>query len=197
MLYFLVTTCLFNDCPTRMYETWAGITKLKKLTKDMNCKIIIIENNGKRPTMLDKLGEVFYTNNNSLTFGKGVKELKDIFDCMRHYDIKDDDFIVKMTGRYLLDDKCPFITSLKYMLGDTDCIIRFGPYYAPVMKKMNDCITGLFGMRCKYVKEVKGTDGCIEWEWGRVASSIPDERVFALDKLGILINPGGEGYYAV
>lgn len=47
--------------------------------------------------------EVYYTlNNNVQTNNKGYKELQDILDCIVKYNINDSDFIVKMTGRYIL-----------------------------------------------------------------------------------------------
>jgi hypothetical protein len=109
MIYFLITTSIYNNCEIRKKEYINGITKLKYLINKneiQNYKIIIIENNGLRETFLDNLDcTVFYTNNNSLnTNNKGFKEISDLFDCIKEYNIKDDDFIVKLTGRYILND---------------------------------------------------------------------------------------------
>jgi hypothetical protein len=49
MIYFLVTTSLYNDCPIRKSQYTNGINNLKRMIHKLqinNCKIIIIENNG-------------------------------------------------------------------------------------------------------------------------------------------------------
>lgn len=160
MIYFLITTSIFINCPIREAQYIHGINKLKKIIIDLNIqnyKIIIIENNGLRNTFLNNLEcEVYYTNNNYLsTNNKGYKELQDILDCIYTYNINETDFIVKMTGRYILNDNSEFmniiknIESTKYM-----CVIKYGPYFKPVDYKMNDCITGLIGMSCLYIKKI-------------------------------------------
>ena len=54
--------------------------------------------------------EVYYTENNFMLTGNiGIIELQDILDCIDKYNINDTDFIVKMTGRYILDDNSEFI----------------------------------------------------------------------------------------
>jgi hypothetical protein len=100
MIYFLVTTCVFNDCLIRKEEYINGINKLKKIIQDLNFenyKIIIVENNGKRDTFLNMLDcEVYYTENNFIpTNNKGIKELQDILDCIDKYNINDTDLLLK------------------------------------------------------------------------------------------------------
>jgi hypothetical protein len=55
-------------------------------------------------SFLDDFGiPVLYTNNNTIpTKNKGIKELADIQFCIEKFNIQDDDFVVKMTGRYVL-----------------------------------------------------------------------------------------------
>ena len=204
MIYFLVTTSLFNDCEIRKAQYINGINKLKQniiFLNLTNYKIIIIENNGKRNTFLDSLDcEVFYTNNNFLNIEKGYKELKDILDCIEQNNINDTDFIVKMTGRYMLDDDSNFMNKLKNINNsDCDCIIRYGPYYNPVNYKMNDCITGLIGMRCYFVKqiEIPLQGECVEWKWGKVTYLIDDSKICILNSLGIYISPGSNDMFLV
>ena len=71
MIYFIVTTCLYNDCKIREQQYTNGINKLKELVQDLNIenyKIIIVENNGLRNTFLNNFGcDVHYTNNNFLS----------------------------------------------------------------------------------------------------------------------------------
>lgn len=117
MIWFLVTTSYANDNLQRMKQYEEGIECLKKSLEEYkihNLRIILIENNGLRKTFFDTLGEVFYTKNNSIeTPNKGIKELKDILDCIQFYNIRDDDFIVKLTGRYKIQPKSPFMHLLK------------------------------------------------------------------------------------
>lgn len=202
MIYFIVTTCLFNECPIRKRQYFEGIQKLKKVTQDFeNYKIIIVENNGKRDTFLNGSGcEVFYTKNNFLKKeNKGLKELNDILDCIENYAIKDDDFIVKMTGRYILDDNSEFMNIVKTMQKKYDCVIKYGPYFKPVNHKMDDCITGLIGMSCFYVKQIEKTNENkpVEWKWGKVTNLIKDEKIYIVNHLGISICPGSNQYFRV
>jgi hypothetical protein len=160
MIYFIVTACLLQkDHSIRENQYINGISKLKELTsialdKD-KYEIIIVENNGFRKTFLDNLGlTVTYTNNNNLRVkNKGYKELKDVFDCINKFKISDSDFIVKITGRYLLKDDSYFICALKNT--KYDCIIIYDSYLNYVKDMMVDCITGLIGIRCFYVKRIE------------------------------------------
>jgi hypothetical protein len=203
MLYFIVTTSIFNDCPIRKNQYITGIQQLKKIVNNLEimCKIIIVENNGK-PTFLDSLDcEVFYTENNHLkTTNKGYKELQDILDCIDKYNIQDTDFIVKMTGRYVLNDDSEFMYTIK-QLNHThyNCVIQYGSYMNPVNYKMNDCITGLIGMSCGYVKQIEkpNENECVEWKWGKVTHRIDDTRICKVNQLGIHICPSSNYYFLV
>lgn len=205
MIYFLITTSLSICDSVRKEQYEQGIYTLKRVIQELdinNYKIIIIENNGRRQTYLDTFqSEVFYTNNNYLpTNNRGYKELQDIFDCIAHYGIKDDDFIVKMTGRYILQSDSPFMNSLKNLdKTGYQCIITYGPYSKPVNYKMTDCITGLIGMQCIYVKQIvkPRENECVEWKWGEATYLINDSRICILDKLGIDICPGSNTYFSV
>lgn len=205
MLYFIITTCIYDDCVIRKTQYMNGITKLKNIIIDSgmeNYKIIIVENNGKRPTFLDLLDcEVYYTENNKLpTNNRGYKELQDVFDCIHHYAIKDDDFIVKMTGRYVLHDDSAFMNIIKNIHNTKyDCIIRYGVYNKPVPYKVDDCTTGLIGMTCFYVKQITrpNNSDSVEWNWAKATRQIPDAKVCILNTLGINICPGSNNYIAV
>ena len=80
-----------------------------------------------------------------------------------------------------------------------DCVIKYGPYYKPVNYKMDDCITGLIGMSCYYVKliEVPNEYDCVEWKWGKVTRLIDDSKICLVTKLGIHICPGSNEYFEV
>jgi hypothetical protein len=207
MIYFIVTTSVFNDCPIRKSQYINGITKLKESIIQLNIenyKIIIVENNDQRETFLNDLEcDVYYTANNFLPIqNKGYKELQDVFDCIKKYSINDTDFIVKMTGRYILHDNSEFMKIIQGLHSEStyyDCVIKYGSFYNPVNYKMNDCITGLIGMTCFYVKQINypREKGCVEWKWAKVTDLINNEKICMVNKLGINICPGTNDYFLV
>jgi hypothetical protein len=188
---------MYDESPIRKAQYVEGINTLKAYAG--GSRIIIVENNGPRATFLDRLGcQVLYTSNNKLpTSNKGTKELQDVLDCIRQFQIKDTDFIVKMTGRYVLTDPAEFMQAVQS--DRYDCVIKYGPYFAPVDYKLDNCITGLIGMRCGYVKQIERPDGdeCVEIKWGKVTRLIPDTSIYKVQKLGIRICPGCNTYFSV
>jgi len=204
MIYFLVTCSLIDKHPTpwiikipetyRIQEYTVGIETVLNISKHiLNSKVILIENNGQRNTFLDsyKGCKVFYTNNNTMnTNNKGIKELKDIKDCIEHYKIQDDDFVVKVTGRYKVMDKSPFIEKLRDISG-IDCILRYGSFNKPSDTKVKDCITGLIGMRAQYVKQIEEPheNEPVEWKWAWATYSMDENKVVAMKKLGVYMRP--------
>jgi hypothetical protein len=205
MLYFIVTTSIFNECPIRKNQYINGINKLKKVIKDLNIdnyKIIIVENNGIRNTFLNTLDcDVYYTSNNFInTTNRGYKELQDILDCIEKYNINDSDFIVKMTGRYVLEDSSEFMNVIKNIHNTKyECVIKYGPYFSPLDYKTENCITGLIGMSCYYVKQIEkpNEDVCVECNWGKATYLMNDEKIYLVNKLGINICPGCNTYFMV
>jgi hypothetical protein len=167
-----------------------------------NIKIVIVENTGKQSSFLDDFKlPVLYTNSNLIqTANKGIKELTDVNLCIHNFHIKDDDFIVKMTGRYIITNPCNFFDKLNDIYNDVDCIIRYGSYQEiGCLYKKPDCITGLIGMRCKNVKNIitPGEEENVEWEWAKESMKISDEKVYILSELGVYIAPGSNYYFYV
>jgi hypothetical protein len=205
MIYFLVTASLYNNCKTRKNQYINGINKLKDTIEILNIenyKIIIIENNGPRNTFLDLLGcEVYYTNNNFLQVNnKGYKELQDILDCINKYNIEDTDFVVKITGRYILEEDSELMKEIKNVEKTKyDCIIKYGSPINLVNYKMRDCITGIIGMRCKYVKKIKNPDENehVEFMWGDVTFLIDDRKICIVKNVGINVCPMSNTYYLI
>ena len=199
MIYFLITTSLIqHEYEIRKQQYINGINKIKEATKDLNYKLLIIENNGKRETFLDDLGiEVLYTNNNKIRTGnKGVKELKDVWDSIIYLNIQDDDLIVKITGRYILQENSEFMEALKK---DTDCIMKYGNCQYTVTHKVPECLTVLVAMKSKYVKKIKVPyeNECVEWCWAKGSFEIPENRITFMEKLGISVCPGHNDYFLV
>ena len=105
-----------------------------------------------------------------------------------------------MTGRYILHDNSEFMNIIKNIENTNySCVIKYGSYECPVNYKMDDCITGLIGMSCLYVKQIEkcNESECIEWKWGKVTRLIDDEKIFIVNKLGIDICPGSNNYFMV
>lgn len=210
-IWVIITTSLIDsniagkDFKTRRNEYISGITKILK--QFQGCNIVIVENNSilSRPihiiphkTFLNDFRiPVLYTRNNKyITRNYGMKELLDVFECINHFGIPDNDFIVKITGRYLLAEESNFVNEVK-KLQDTDAIIRYGAYYNPPQQKDTNCITGLIGLRCKYVKqiEIPDEDTFVEEKWAKKISELEDSKVCVLKQLGIYIRPSGHEYY--
>jgi hypothetical protein len=172
-------------------------------------KIVVVENNGARNTFLDELAShpnstlnILYTENNRLVAeDKGNRELRDVHDCIHHHAVADDDFVVKMTGRYVLLDDSEFMKTIKHIdagIADHDCVIKFGSYMNPVDHAVDDCITGLIGMRCRFMKQIQLSERRepVEWNYAKTARTIP-EKVRMVDTLGIRICPGSNEYFDV
>jgi hypothetical protein len=204
MIYFLVTCSLIDKHPTpwiirvpddyriREYET--GIQTILNISRHIpNSKVILIENNGQRKTFLDlyKGCQVFYTNNNALlTKNKGIKELKDLKECIEHFKIEENDFVVKLSGRYNIIDNSPFIQGLHSLEG-IECMLRYGSFNKPSDTKVKDCITGLIGMRARYIKQIEEPheNDPVEWKWAWVTYSIDDTKIVAMKFLGLYMRP--------
>jgi len=205
--YFIVNACILDSEPSIRDEQYKnGISKLIELTKEMeNIQIIIVENNGGKQKYLEDYNNAicttFYTNNNRHieTGNIGIKELIDVLNCIRRFDIGDDDFIVKMNGRYVLNDESEFIAALKNMGEETHCIIKYGSYDAPLTYRTGECISAIIGMRGKYAKQINipRMEEKVENVWAAASLQIDEQNIVMLEKLGINVCPGGNDYFLV
>tara|TARA_B110000977_G_C10938073_1_gene439754 strand:+ start:128 stop:748 length:621 start_codon:yes stop_codon:yes gene_type:complete len=161
MIYIIITTSINNKegvknnihRQTRYIECINNLLEL--INNDSNIKPIIVENNGVRQTYLDDLKcDIYYTNNNMIHYNhKGVNELLDIKEVINQYNIKDEDIIIKLTGRYKLLN-LNFINFVKNNINDYDAFVKF--YNVCTKQYMfDDCVLGLFAVKCKYLKEFK------------------------------------------
>lgn len=202
MIYFIITTSLITYLfEERKKQYIHAISKIMEKTKQIpDSKCIIVENNGYRETFLNDFGiDVLYTTSNELYLEKGTKETYDILACIRQFEMRENDFIVKITGRYILEDVCLFLEELKN-IDHIDAIVRYDSFMNPASKvKTNDCITGLIGIRVKHFlkMEIPLQHEVIEWKWAQVCNTISDERIRIMDYLGISICPGGMQYFSV
>jgi len=210
--YFIITTSLINEnYEVRKQEYIAGINSLlEELKEYSNYSVIIVENNGQRKTFLNELFpqiNIFYTSNNNLNVNKGIKELHDIHNTITNFNIGDENMIIKLTGRYLINKKSCFITKL--MNNSYDCIVKLGSIinYRDKVNLIDkfDCYTGLFAIKCKYLKEsipkYLKTFKNFEWiEWiiiSIIHTSIPNDKILFIDKLDLTLRPYGQNIFNI
>jgi hypothetical protein len=161
MIYLIITTSINNRFGTLNNEErkqryiYAITESLKHVPIEI--KPIIVENNGKRETYLDNFYhfgnrvEVLYTENNQQQFkSKGANELIDIKQVIKHYNIKDEDIIIKLTGRYRVTSPLFFNQILEtqnnydaYVKFFGTCSLKFEQY---------DCILGCYSIRAIFLK---------------------------------------------
>ena len=160
MIYIIITTCINNKVGIknnihRQKLYIESINHLLYLIKnDINIKPIIVENNGWRQTFLDDLNcDICYTNNNLIDYKhKGENELLDIKEVINRYNIKDDDTVIKLTGRYKVLN-LNFINIVKNNIS-CDAFVKFFNVCTKEFM-LDDCVLGLFAIKCKYLKAFK------------------------------------------
>ena len=219
-VFIIITTSLIygdqkikRDYNTRRNEYMIGITTILERCKGKPYRLVIVENSSllnrtppflsKHRTFLEDFGiPVYYTRNNMyLTKNYGTKELMDIKYVIEQFGIQDNDFIVKITGRYILNKDCHFFDIVdKLYQNPYSAIVRFGAYTNYEKERGKDnCVTGLIGLKCKYLKELYLPEESkfIEQVWAEKIASLPEEEVYTLDKLGIYIRPANLPNYTL
>jgi len=194
----VITACLTPTSDEIRHEQYARGLHALVAAAPPDAEVVIVEGNGARPTSLDGLGvRVVYTDNNAQTTTNiGRKELLDVRAAI------DDDFVVKLTGRYVVRLDAPFFHALRRAReGAIDGIARFGPYFAPLAGGgvTDDCITGLIGATAAVVRALplpKEYES-VEWVWARGLLALPRERLAALGRLGVAICPASNYYFDV
>jgi len=162
MIYFIITTSINNRYGAQQTVNdrkqrylYAIHETIKLLPQEITP--IIVENNGKRDTYLDNFYhgvnriKVVYTENNKLPFkSKGANELLDIKEVIDKCNIKDDDIVIKLTGRYrALSPK--FFNDVIANEHEYDAFVKF--FGTCSLKfEIYDCILGYYAMRAKYIK---------------------------------------------
>jgi hypothetical protein len=206
-IWVIITASLINlDRETRKKEYIEGINKVLKTFKDPKYKIVIVENSSKitqkfsplHRTYLDQFNvPIFYTKNNIIlkhTYNYGIIELLDLKECINYFGIKNDDFIIKITGRYELQDDCPFFDIVdKLEIHPYSAVVRYNQFCdPPSLERTHICTTGLIGLKCEYLKQIENVDfnennTSIEINWAKAISSIDTSDVCILEKLGLLV----------
>lgn len=157
MIYIIITTCINNKIGVKnSYHREKRYiecinTLLQLISNQPDIKPIIVENNGIQETYLNNLKcEICYTDNNKYNcINKGMNELLDIKHVIHKYKIQDDDYIIKLTGRYRLLNS-NFIELVKKNINNYDAFVKF--FNVCTKKYMfDDCVLGLFAIKCKYL----------------------------------------------
>jgi len=169
MIYFIISL-------TTEYKK--GIKKLKYLIdyyKIINYKIII------------------NSRNKDLNFNFEFKliniedELKSLLFIIDYYYIKDEEFIVKVNGNYLLKRNSLFmnyIMKLNRNLIDIDVISKY-------------FFIDLFVIRCKYIKKIDNNNERFELRFEKCKKEIEEKKEIYLDILGINVNPKINNIYTI
>lgn len=172
MIYFILTTSVINKYMKKgetseeerknryLKSILLNISHLKKFPQ---IKIIIVENNGNTDTYLNVFHEkysnisILYTNYNKHNYyHKAYAEMYDIKAVIKEFDIKDDDLIIKMTGRYhVITDY--FIDTIFNKYEEADAFFKFYNVFTKQYNN-NDCVLGAFALRAKYLKEFEYKD---------------------------------------
>lgn len=160
MIYLIITTSILNkqglqQAQTRKERYLTAITEtLQHLPPTI--QPILVENNGKRETYLDhfqhagKSVPVLYTNNNSIPFkSKGANELLDMKEVIRVMGIKEEDVVIKLTGRYRMMSSYLFEEVIR-MEKDYDAFVKFFGTCSLKWERY-DCILGCYVIRAKYL----------------------------------------------
>jgi hypothetical protein len=160
MIYLIITTTVHNKRGTgvinsehRKLRYLESIKEAIKYAKLYDIKTIIVENSCDNSSYLDDLGcDVVYTkNNNSHYIHKGVNELNDVKHVIHKYDIKDDDIVIKLTGRYkLLSDE--FLKTVSNNQHYDSFLKFFNVSTRQYHPNLDDCVLGLYAIRAKYLK---------------------------------------------
>jgi hypothetical protein len=155
MIYLLITTCIENRIGMQEPEKRKTeyLSAIAETLSHLPPQIIpiIVENNGQRVTYLDNFVHngtpvsVLYTNNNRKIYStKGMLELFDIKDTIRHFGIHDTDIIIKVTGRYAVQSSRFFTQVLSYP--EVDAFVKFYGVCSH-MFEYHESVLGLYAVR--------------------------------------------------
>lgn len=196
-IYCIITASLYKSPKgeIRKNEYIRAITKLLNKCNGRDIHMIIVENNGLYSSFLDDFDvDVNYTDTNKMdTTNYGIKELHDVLNCIERYEIGEEDYVIKITGRYCVRDDSPFFSEI-FKLHNTgyEAVLKYGSFNNDKRHKHEDCVTGLICMKTKYIKQIEiptDTKTAAEWRWAKPTMGIDDSKICALDRLGIMVSP--------
>lgn len=132
-------------------ERMAEYIKSMKIISQFGYEPYIIEACKSGPTFLDEYSNfVYYPNVNNPSLGKGFNEALSMLKGCEYFEFDDDDWIIKLTGRYYFADD--YFVRLVEDNTDADAIVRTWSKEVPGQK--GSIFTGCFAMKYKYLKEM-------------------------------------------
>lgn len=197
MIYLILTASLTNRIASMVSEDrlsryqYAISETLRHLPEEI--QPIIVENTS--CSSLDgiqhngKTVPVLYTTNGELHMrNKGVNEWLDIKAVMDHWEMKDTDIILKLTGRYRLLSSS-FIKTIHQTAGTIDAWFRF-MNVCTGEEDPEDCVLGCYAARVSVLRY-------LSWSWmnlfdsperamaKHIRSSVSRERLAEMDRLDV------------
>lgn len=181
MIYLILTASLKNNIPSSVSEN--RLERYEYAIRDTLHHVpstvypILVENthDGNGVSSLEgrfehagKAIDVIYTDHGKLSMrSKGVNEWLDIRHVIDHYDMKDNDIIIKLTGRYRLLSSS-LIDEIERTQMEKDVWFRFmnvctgedDPY---------DCVLGCYGARVSSIQY-------LSWSWINMVES-PEKAI--------------------
>lgn len=112
----------------------------------------VVENNGVRPTLLDSIENIsiVYTETNKEKWDIGKKEFRDIQYVCEKYNFSEEDIVIKMTGRYLIENPSLVEKVLEYS-DDADVFMKFFNFSTDKFEPY-DCLLALWAIRYSVVQ---------------------------------------------
>jgi len=202
----IFTTCIaarYSDAAEREKMYYEAITKSLKILRGMPIEIYIVENSVKRRTLLDDISGVhlLYTDTQAIQYTganpdaetglKPMKEMMDIHRVCDTFDFDEEDIVIKLTGRYLLDNPPTFLENIIKNSQNYDVFMKF-LNICSMKYEQYDCVLGLFAIRYKYLLEFNPRhmleQTSAEQIFARfVRSSICQERILEATHLGLIL----------
>jgi hypothetical protein len=162
-----------------------------------------VENSGKRRTLLDDISGVhlLYTNTNAIKYTgpnteaemglKAMKEMLDIQLVCSTFDFDEEDIIIKLTGRYVLESPPLFLDNLIENQENYDVFMKFYNVCTMLYDPM-DCVLGLCAIRYKYLLEFnprymleQPSAECVFADF--VRKTVSRGRILDVTKLGVFL----------
>jgi hypothetical protein len=202
----IYTTCIaarYADPAEREQMYYKNILQTLTILRGMPIEIYIVENSGKRKTLLDDISGVhlLYTDTNAIKYSgsnpdaeTGLKAMKEMMDILRVCDVfefDEEDIVIKLTGRYGLQNPPTFLENLIENEGKFDVFMKFLNICTMRYDPM-DCVLGLCAIRYKYLQEFnprymleQPSCECVFAAF--VRRTVPQERILEAKHLGLVL----------
>lgn len=147
-IYVMMTTAVLpSQYELRKEEYLSGFYAIKSY----GFEPWIIEATNTGSSFFDEISkQVLYPQkNNDLLRNKGVNETMSMRTSLPYLPFRDEDIVIKLTGRYLLYDRS-FIDIIEATSSDYDAYVCYGKHFV----SRNHIFTGCFAMRWKYFKQI-------------------------------------------